>query len=90
MKEDTLLKSLRSQSVPEVSSSECIKYKNIACTSSVTHICNPCAMFPTSLNGNVPKVTKFSVHQYRFPLIYRKLSTTMNNHAKLPCLLNYK
>lgn len=45
MKEDTLPESLRSTSVPEVSSSECIKYKNLVHTSSVTHIFNPCAAF---------------------------------------------
>lgn len=90
MKENALPESLRSQSVPEVSSSECIKYKHISCTSSVTYICNPCAMFLTRLNGNVPKVTQFSVHQYRFSLIYRKLTATMNNHTKLSCLLDYK
>lgn len=45
MKEEILPEALGSQSVPEVSSSECIRYKNLVHTSSLTHIFNPCAAF---------------------------------------------
>jgi len=45
VKEDTLPEPFRSQSVSEVSFTECIKYKNLVHISSVTHIFNPCAPF---------------------------------------------